>query len=44
MRLLGGRARSCKLLEKLTNVEGWIRESKTGPKDAEPREETSNMV
>ena len=23
--------------EKLTNVEGWIRESKAGPKDAEPR-------
>ena len=23
--------------EKLTNVEGWIKESKTGPKDAEPR-------
>ena len=23
--------------EKLTNVEGWIRESKSGPKDAEPR-------
>ena len=23
--------------EKLTNVEGWIKESKSGPKDAEPR-------
>ena len=23
--------------EKLTNVDGWIRESKSGPKDAEPR-------
>jgi 8-oxo-dGTP diphosphatase len=23
--------------EKLTNVEGWIKESKTGPKDVEPR-------
>ena len=23
--------------EKLTNVEGWIRESKSGPKDADPR-------
>ena len=23
--------------EKLTNVEGWIKESKAGPKDAEPR-------
>ena len=28
----------------LTNVEGWIKESKSGYKDAEPEEVSLNMV